>query len=61
MGMLYEPDKPTDRFSLTPDYDRLRPSSPRLTPIRGSAPRSAARSGSAGWRVLRPLDLVGTG
>jgi hypothetical protein len=23
MGMLYEPDKPTDRFSLTPDYDRL--------------------------------------
>ena len=30
------------------------PSSPRLTPIRGSAPRSAARSGSAGWRVLRP-------
>src|SRR6478672_3031946 len=23
MGMLYAPDKPTDRFSLTPDYDRL--------------------------------------
>ena len=21
--MLYEPDKPTDRFSLTLDYDRL--------------------------------------
>ena len=23
MGMLYEPDTPTDRFSLTPDYERL--------------------------------------
>jgi len=53
MGMLHEPDKPTDRFSLTPTTTDWWPSSPRLTPIRGSAPTSAARSGSARRRVLR--------
>ena len=60
MGMLYEPDTPTDRFSLTPDYERL------MAEFADPDPRfSTEECRPFGFRWLARfappgLDLVGT-